>query len=141
MAEAGEEKFIENAEIVIDHFGYWPSFEDSEVISIKMERALDKSSASIQLRMYSFEMTEEVIDDNYQITKHCFIDFEFSEVINTEFDGFNHQNSVVALEFGKQEDNQFCHIVSAHGVDGYLEARRIRVVRLEPVDDNNPVVE
>ena len=139
--ETEEQKDIENAQVVIDHFGYWPSFEDSEVIFIKLERTLDKSSASILLRLYSFEMTDEVLNDDYEITKHCFIDFEFSEVTNTEFDGFNHQNSVVALEFGKQDDNQFCHIVSAHGVDGYLEAKQIRVVRLEPIVGESPVKE
>ena len=131
--EPEEHHDIVNAQLVIDHFGYWPTFEDSEIISIKLERTLDKTSASILLRLYSFEMTDEVLSDDYEATKHCFIDFEFSEVTNTEFDGFNHQNSVVALEFGKQDDNQFCHIVSAHGVDGYLEAKKIRIVKLEPI--------
>jgi len=139
--ESEEQKDIENAQVIIDHFGYWPSFEDSEVISIKLERTLDKSSASVHLRLYSFEMSDEVLNDDYLISKHCFIDFEFAEVANTEFDGFNHQNSVVALEFGKQDENSFCHIVSAHGVDGYLEAKQIRVISLEKIIGNNPVKE
>ncbi len=135
------QKEIENAQLVIDHFGQWPSFEDSEIISIKLERALDKSSASVYLRLYSFELSDEVLNDEYLMSKHCFIDFEFIEVTNTEFDGFNHQNSVVALEFGHQDDNQFCHIVSAHGVDGYLEAKQIKVKKLEKIVGENKVKE
>jgi hypothetical protein len=128
---------IENAKIIIDHFGYWPTFHDSEIISIKLERMLDKSSASIQIRLFAFELTNEIENGVHKLTKHCFINFEFMEVSTTELEGFNHQNAVFALEFGKEDSNSFCNIVNSYGVDGYIEARLIRVNNLEPIDKDN----
>ena len=134
-----EQKEIENANIIIDHFGYWPTFHDSEVISIKLERTLDKEHSSVQLRLYSFEMTSELINGYYKLIKHCFIDFEFLELNKVELDGFNHQNAVLALEFGREEKNKFCNIINAYGVDGYVEANQIRIKNLEPILEKNVV--
>ena len=55
-----ESKEIRNSKIVIEHFGYWPTFHDSEIISIKFERTWDKESSSIHVRVYAFEMTDKL---------------------------------------------------------------------------------
>ncbi len=132
-----EQKEIENANLVIDHFGYWPTFHDSEVISIKLERTLNKEHSSVQLKLYSFEMTSEVVNGFYKSIKHCYIDFEFLHLNKIELDGFNHQNAVLSLEFGKEGNIKFCNIVSAYGVDGYLETEQIRIKNLEPILDES----
>jgi hypothetical protein len=36
------------------------------------------------------------------------------------------------LKFDKEGDIKFCNIVSAYGVDGYLEAKQIKIKNLEP---------
>lgn len=128
-----EQKEIENANLVVDHFGYWPTFHDSEIISLTFERALDKGTASASMRVYAFEMTDKVLNGYYQLIKHCFVDFEISDLVKTELDGFNHQNAVLALEFGREGGNMFCNIVSAYGVDGYIEGKKIKAKRLEPI--------
>ena len=134
-----EQKEIENAGLIIDHFGYWPTFHDSEVISISFQRTLDKGTSLAMLRVYSFEMTDKVIGRHYQLIKHCFVDIEITDLIKTEIDGFNHQNAVLALEFGRKADNVFCNMVSAYGVDGYIEGKNIRIKRLEPISEDNVV--
>jgi hypothetical protein len=97
-----EQREIENAKLVVDHFGYWPTFHDSEIISITFERTLDKGTSSATLRAYSFEMTDKAVGRHYQLIKHCFVDIEITDLIKTEMDGFNHQNAVLALEFGRE---------------------------------------
>jgi len=134
-----EQKEIENARLVTDHFGYWPTFHDSEIISITFERTLDKESSSAMLRVYSFEMTDKVIGRHYQLIKHCFVDIEIKDLIKIEIEGFNHQNALLALEFGREANNVFCNMVSAYGVDGYIEGKEIKIKRLEPVTKDNVV--
>ena len=134
-----EQKEIENAGLIIHHFGYWPTFHDSEVISISFQGTLDKGTSLAMLRVYSFEMTDKVIGRHYQLIKHCFVDIEITDLIKTEIDGFNHQNAVLALEFGRKADNVFCNMVSAYGVDGYIEGKNIRIKRLEPISEDNVV--
>lgn len=134
-----EQREIENAGLVIDHFGYWPTFHDSEIISLTFERTLDKRTSSAILRVYSFEMTDKVVGRHYELIKHCFVDIEITDLIKTEIDGFNHQNAVLALEFGRETDNVFCNMVSAYGVDGYIEGKKIKIKRLEPVTEDNVV--
>jgi hypothetical protein len=56
-----EENEIENARLVTDHFGYWPSFHDSEILSLRFHRDLDKSVDSMEMRVYAFEMTDKVV--------------------------------------------------------------------------------
>ncbi len=40
--EFKEEEHILNARLIIDHFGYWPTFHDAEVLSINFQRDLKK---------------------------------------------------------------------------------------------------
>jgi hypothetical protein len=134
-----EQREIEDAKLVIDHFGYWPTFHDSEIISITFERTLDKGTSSATLRVYSFEVTDKVVGRHYQLLKHCFIDIEITDLIKAEIDGFNHQNAVLALEFGREESNIFCNMVSAYGVDGYLEGKKIKIKGLDPIDADNVI--
>ena len=134
-----EQKEIENAKLVIDHFGHWPTFHDSEIISITFERTLDKRTSLAFLRVYSFEMTAKVIGRHYQLIKRCFVDIEITDLIKIEIDGFNHQNAVLALEFGKEGDHVFCNMVSAYGVGGYIEGKKIKIKRLEPINEDSLV--
>tara|TARA_R110002096_G_scaffold71768_1_gene171150 strand:+ start:70 stop:474 length:405 start_codon:yes stop_codon:yes gene_type:complete len=130
-----EENEIENARLVTDHFGYWPSFHDSEILTLRFHRDLDKSLDSMEMRVYAFEMTDKVIGNHYELIKHCFVDFEFIGLEDNEIDGFNHQNAMSGLNFGRRDDFLFCELSSAYGVDGYIEARKIRINKLEPTKD------
>jgi hypothetical protein len=130
-----EEKEITNSKIVIDHFGYWPTFHDSEIISIKFERTWDKNNSLVQMRVYAFEMTDKLKGKYFELIKHCLVDIEFIGINNNEMDGFNHQNAVQGLDFGREGEYLFCKIDSAYGVDGYIEAKEIKITKLDQVKD------
>ena len=128
-----EGKEIRNSKIVIDYFGYWPTFHDSEIISIKFERTWDKESSSMQIRVYAFEMTDKLKGKYFELVKHCVIDFEFTGIKRNEMDGFNHQNAIQGLDFGREGEFLFCKIDPAYGVEAFILAREIIVKRLEPI--------
>jgi len=130
-----EEKHIKNSKIVIAHFGYWPTFHDSEIILIKFERTWDKDDSSIQMRVYAFEMTDKLKGQHFELVKHCMVDFEFIGINENEVDGFNHQNAVQGLEFGREGEYLFCKIDPAYGVEGFIQAKEIKVTNLELTTD------
>ncbi|WP_181163769.1 Imm50 family immunity protein [Pontibacter mangrovi] len=125
---------IENANLILNHFGYWPSFHDSEIISLKFERNLEEGKPTVEMKVYAFEMTDKVVNRYFKRFKHCIIDFKFVDLQKSEMDGFNHQNAVDGLNFEKDGDNLICEINAAYGVDGLLSAKTIQVVKLEPVE-------
>lgn len=119
----------------MDHFGYWPSFHDAEVISIKFERPWDISFPSATLTVYAFEATDELDDENFfKLIKHCSIEIEFVGVTVNSMDGFNHQNVVGSLNFGRKDNNLYCQVDATFGVDGYIEAKEIIIKKLEPLN-------
>jgi hypothetical protein len=133
------ENAITNAEFITNHFGYWPSFHDAEILSITFERPRDKSNSTARMKVYAFEMTDRLKGRFFKLVKHCIIEFELTALNGNEFDGFNHQNAVEEILFGGNEEYLFCKINAAYGIDGYLEAREIKVVSLEPVTDERLV--
>jgi hypothetical protein len=94
----------------------------------------EKTLGSLQMRIYAFEMTNKVVGRYYKLIKHCFIDIEFAGLGQNEIGGFNHQNAILALNFGKRDDFLFCELSHAFGVDGYIEAQNIRINSLQAID-------
>ncbi|QHL86623.1 hypothetical protein GU926_03870 [Nibribacter ruber] len=132
--EFKEEQEIENAAAVVNHFGYWPSFHDSEVLSIKFERSLEMGMPTVEMKVYAFEMTDKVIDGYYEMVKFCIIDFLFIDLQTSDIQDFNHQNAVLGLDFVKEGEDLKCEIHAAYGVDGQLTSRKIRVVSVEHIE-------
>lgn len=129
------EKEITNATLVTDHFGYWPTFHDAEIMFVTLSRSLDISSSSILVKVYAFETTSKVTEDGYYETiKHCIIDFEFTELAKNEIDGFNHQNAVLNIEFGREDEFLDCNIVNSVGISAYIQSKKINVSKLEVIE-------
>ncbi|UOQ77710.1 hypothetical protein MUN84_03295 [Hymenobacter sp. 5516J-16] len=75
---------IVNAEIVREHFGYWPDFHDAEITKVTFE-AHPGYRTSITFVIAAFEITNEVDKSgHYKLTKHC--DIEISTYWHTRND-------------------------------------------------------
>ncbi|MGV3656342.1 MAG: Imm50 family immunity protein [Chitinophagaceae bacterium] len=127
---------IENANLIIDHFGYWPSFHDAEVISICYKRNFKENKPSIEFKVYAFEMTDKMKGRYFELIKHCIIDFELIDVNENSMDGFNHQNALLSIDFGQEAEWLTCELHSAYGVDATFTSKRIRIKELIPVKDD-----
>ena len=125
---------IENHHLVTDHFGYWPDFHDAEIISVCCNRNFDTSSPSIEIKIYAFEMTDKVVGRHYKLIKHCMIDLELIGIVESELIGFNHQNAINRIEFGKEEELITVEIDHAFGVSGFISTHRARINNLEKLE-------
>jgi len=116
--------------VVIGHFGYWPSFHDAEIISMTFVRDKEKGYASADMKILAFEKTDRLKDGSFELTKHCLIDIEFIDLLKNEIEGFNHQNALAELKFGKRGGLLFCELNSARSIGGYIESKNIRINKL-----------
>ena len=131
---------IENADLIVEWFGYWPSFHDSELLSIYMSRstASGEFRPNMIAKLYAFEMTSEVTESkHYKLVKHCVIEFEFNDIDSIELDGFNHQNALNGLCFSNVDNSSDKAAISvtcepAYGVGIDLICSSVRVLSLTP---------
>lgn len=135
--EFKEEDQIENANLIINHFGYWPSFHDSEIISIAYKRNFKENKPSVEFQVYAFEMTNKLKGRYYKLIKHCLIDFELIDIEKNTMDGFNHQNALSGIDFNQEDEWLTCELHAAYGVDASFRARQIRIKTLLPVAENS----
>jgi hypothetical protein len=129
------------AEDIIGWFGYWPSFHDSEVISITLERP-----GICRVVVKTFEMTREInADGSYKLAKHAVVTFllehfpidRSSGLTPVRIEGFNHQNMLNGIVVTKNPTGYELMLEPVFGVDATIAATRLRA-ELKPGIDPAP---
>jgi Immunity protein 50 len=121
---------IPGAAEVIQWFGYWPTFHDAEVLSIKLDR-----SGTSTLAIRAFETTREVDSSGHYVqAKHATVTFYFEGfprdqygITNIRIEGFNHQNVLGNAEVKRTAQGYELVLWGCYGVEGSLGCERIRV--------------
>lgn len=129
---------IENANLISDWFGFWPSFHDAEVISINLHRSLKgkEKGPFLTVVFYSSQMTSELDEKTfYKLIKHCVIELEFENIDSVNLDGFNHQNALDDIEFSEAKNFLGKPAISvafnsAYGIGFNFICAKVRVVSL-----------
>ena len=123
---------ITNAEIVLEHFGYWPRFHDAEIAKVTFE-SHSGYWPLVTFVISAFEVTKEVDERGYyKLTKQCDIEFHFTGVEEIEFDYFSHQNVLMSLDF--EESGSFIKATfnPSVGLDAVIFSEGVSVVSLTP---------
>jgi hypothetical protein len=82
---------VEGSYLLSEQFGEWPSFHDSEVLSIDFNRSKKRGNPTIVVKVRAFEMTSKVNENGYyKLINHCDIEFNFESVEDVTLNGFNH---------------------------------------------------
>lgn len=133
---------IENHQLVIEHFGQWPSFHDGEVHRLVLDRMRQHSNGSyypsIELFVRGWIMTSELTEEGYYKLVHdSVVHFLFEEVGELELDGLNHQNVLSGLEFETRLDEKsnaslFVELSHCYGLSGSFTATKAKVVSVTP---------
>lgn len=95
---------IEGSEKILKLYGGWPSFHDSEILSVNLGRAKTKGKygPTVTIKLHGFVMTNEIDDKgHYKTVDHAQIVFQFYDVVEFELThGFGTQNplSEVSIE-------------------------------------------
>lgn len=113
------ENLIENGNLIINFFGYFPKFHDSEIMSMTFETSKPGYDPTIVLSL--------LINERGQ----CFeIILEFINVVKNSMCNFSGQNSVYEMNFSKQEEYIKCVIDPNCGLSAEILCEKIRFVSL-----------
>jgi hypothetical protein len=93
---------VKGHERLTEIFGRWPSFHDSEVISIRLERrGRDQwEGPVVYVSVHVFEdyrETEHSTEVKWR--NHTIVTFRFAPVVDISLSGFNQQNAIQDLTF------------------------------------------
>lgn len=131
-------ELIENHQLVLEHFGQWPSFHDGEVHRLVLDRMRQHQSGayypSIELFVRGWIMTSEVTKEGYyKLEYDSVVHFLFEEVDELELDGLNNQNVLSGLEFEKKLDeksnpNLYVELSHCYGLSGSFKAAKAKVI-------------
>ena len=118
---------VPGAQELFDWFGYWPSFHDAELLSLKVER--DGISG---LRLHTWEMTRDLDDKGYfKLIKHVVVEFAFEGVTGIGLDEIRHENILMELSLHRKGTEYIVEMNDVYGVSGRIEVKQVSI-RLEP---------
>jgi immunity protein 50 of polymorphic toxin system len=126
---------IENADIVENIFGSWPSFHDAEVHNIVLTRD-SAYSPQLDVTIHHWAMTSEVDSKGYYVLKkHTLTTLRFAEIADLQLAGFNHQNVLWDLEISEilEPDSKFAvSMPTSYGCEASFKCKRITVLSAVP---------
>jgi len=88
------EEIVENAKLVTEWFGYWPTFHDDTITEISMTA----SGPTLSMKIYSDGPLDG--SDN-KIKKRCSVTLTFLGLRTVELEGFDKYNIIFNLKIGK----------------------------------------
>lgn len=73
-------KYVQGAGLVLDAYGYWPSFHDARLVGVQVDGT---GAGAVMLTIHAFEMTSETDERGYfRLVKHHAIRFRFDDVVD-----------------------------------------------------------
>ncbi len=90
-------------------FGYWPSFHDSEVLCVHLERRqfIEGIGPNLDALIHVFEMTSEISPSGSHVLRHhSLVHFRFHDVVELKLEGFNLQNMLWELAISDIREQQ-----------------------------------
>jgi hypothetical protein len=114
---------IHGARELHDWFGYWPSFHDAEILTLRLNRA-----GTSTMSVHTWEMTKELDAKGfYVISKHVVVEFAMKEVFDLRLNGFNQQNVINSLNVEKVKNGYRLILGDCFGLAGTIDARELSI--------------
>jgi hypothetical protein len=123
---------IRNIELLTDIFGQFPTFHDSEVLRVIIDRG-NELGPSLEAIVHVFEMTSE-IDENgkFALKNHVLVNFCFSKITNLEINEFNRQNVLQGLHIEPCSLGLRVNFEGIFGMSAAFECEGASIVSVEP---------
>ena len=134
---------IVNHEVVIQRFGYWPSFHDAEVLKVTFE-AHPGYRATVTFLIETSEFINELdANGRYKQFNNCQIELNFTGIRGIYFEDFSHQNVIFDLKFKEVGEVIECSFDSSVGLVASITAEEACVLNLTPIEPepDEPVID
>ncbi len=128
---------IENYLALSQKFEGWPSFHDSEIHSLLLDRN-GPDGPYIEMRIHVFTTKPDVDSEGrYIFDKQAIVTMRFSHVESEEITGFNEQNVIFDLDMRIGEDAIEVEISSSYGCAASFMCEHIAIKSVEDFADPN----
>jgi hypothetical protein len=137
-------EFIEGHERLIAHFGLWPSFHDSEVHRLVLDRTQKnesgKTTPTLDLLLRGWVMTAEISESGaYKLHGDAVVHLQFADISDLQLEGFNNQNVLSSLNLEVIDDpslpsNRALRLELEHcyEFDATFVARSAKIISITP---------
>jgi hypothetical protein len=131
---AGPKVEVLGASKLTDLYGYWPSFHDATVESILIERV----GPTVTIRFETCDMACDG-DTVREPDRRARVVLRWHEVEDLELRGIDPEehNWIDGLTFGLRDGGIRSELLLMDGLHGWLDARRVEVVDVEPFTAQN----
>lgn len=153
---------IKNSYKITDIFGYWPSFQDAEILDLRLSVAggepwvTGSESPALEMTIHVFERTDDLTPDGrFVLNKHTLVRLRFRNIDGLQLSNFWYQNCIAEFDFGIEparsarrggagEDPPpnllFVNIQSSVGLSGKFKCQSAEVISTEPCDESGKPV-
>jgi hypothetical protein len=130
---------IQNARLVTDIFGCWPSFHDAEVHSVLLERG-GKGQVILEARINLLEVTSKVdANGRYVLDHNSLVTLRFTQIVRLQITDFNRQNVLSSLMLTRAEEGDGdagrwkVVFASSYGINAEFGCGSIAVCAITPL--------
>ena len=132
--------FLGNHQALIDHFGYWPSFHDANVLSYTAPTA---ERQTVDLTLHTWEMTSEVDAKGYFVLqKHVLVAFHFAGVHDVSLQRFDSGNILFGMDITRDGAASSFHVEldSVMDMSGSFAATSGEIVSVLPCTSDGKAI-
>jgi hypothetical protein len=128
---------VKNNEHLTSLFGCWPSFHDSEVIWLRLDRGATSlgDGPTVETLIHTYEITNEVNAEGFPaLRNHVLVHLRFSRVMESILESFNCQNALFGLSIKDIRNRQMEYLNfeirfdSSFGLEASFQCQDIEVV-------------
>lgn len=153
---------IKNSYKITDVFGYWPSFQDAEILEVRLSVAgaepwtTGSESPALEMTVHLFERTNDLTPEGrFVLIKHTLVRLRFGKIEALQLSNFWYQNCISEFDLGIEpkrpprargavETSQpgllHVQIQSSVGLSGKFKCRSAEVVSTEPCDQTGKLI-
>jgi len=132
--------FLRNYEALFDHFGYWPSFHDANVMSYTGPSG---EHPTVDLVLHTWEMTSEVDAKGYCVLrKHVLVTFRFASVRDACLERFDSGNILFGMNITRAGNADSFHVEldSVMDMSGDFSATSGEIVSVVPCTSDGKAI-
>jgi len=114
---------IPGAQELAEWFGSWPSFHDAEVLSVELNR-----TGPSKVSVHTWAITDKIDSRGFYVCeRNCIVTFWIEDLSAVQLAHFNNQNALSDLDFYKKDGDFVLYFAPAHGLDGEIHAKSVRI--------------
>jgi hypothetical protein len=124
---------VRHARLLVDAFGYWPTFHDAEVHRVEFDRTGPAGRPCATFVIHVFDQADEVDKDGYLHRRvSVLVRLRFEDVEDLRLEDFGIQNVIDSLVIQPEESRHTVAFQATYGIDCTFTCAVMEVLDVRP---------